>query len=55
MTASVATAPSHRMSTEERKVLAGTLVGTTIEWYDFFLYAAAAGLVFLLPLLRWTA
>jgi MFS family permease len=24
---------------EERKVLASTLVGTTIEWYDFFIYA----------------
>ena len=24
---------------EERRVLAGTLVGTTIEWYDFFIYA----------------
>jgi len=31
--------------TEERKVLAGTMVGTTIEWYDFFIYAQAAGLV----------
>ncbi len=30
---------------EERKVLAGTLVGTTIEWYDFFIYAQAATLV----------
>ncbi|MCQ1994315.1 MFS transporter [Arthrobacter sp. zg-Y1171] len=36
---------SGRMSREERKVLAGTLVGTTIEWYDFFIYAQAAGLV----------
>jgi len=39
---------------EERKVLAGTLVGTSIEWYDFFIYAQAAGLVlaplFLAPL-----
>ena len=32
-------------SREERKVLAGTLVGTTIEWYDFFIYAQAAALV----------
>ena len=24
---------------EERKVLAGTLVGTTIEWYDFFIFS----------------
>ena len=31
--------------TEERRVLAGTMVGTTIEWYDFFIYAQAAGLV----------
>ncbi|MDQ0800764.1 MFS transporter [Arthrobacter sp. SLBN-112] len=29
--------PSSRA--EERKVLAGTLVGTTIEWYDFFIFA----------------
>ncbi|MFE5672671.1 MFS transporter [Agromyces sp. NPDC056523] len=34
-----------RMPKEERKVLAGTLVGTSIEWYDFFIYAQAAGLV----------
>ncbi|MEV8338269.1 MFS transporter [Leucobacter sp. NPDC077196] len=32
--------------TERRKVLAGTVVGTTIEWYDFFIYAQAAGAVF---------
>ncbi|UBH25333.1 MHS family MFS transporter [Micrococcus porci] len=31
---------------EERKVLAGTLVGTTIEWYDFFIFAQATALVF---------
>ncbi|WAP52146.1 MFS transporter [Arthrobacter sp. ATA002] len=37
--------PHSRMTQEERKVLAGTLVGTTIEWYDFFIYAQAAGLV----------
>lgn len=35
-----------KMSGEDRKVLAGTLVGTTIEWYDFFIYAQAAGLIF---------
>ena len=29
-----------------RTVLAASLVGTTVEWYDFFLYATAAGLVF---------
>jgi MFS family permease len=30
---------------DERKVLAATLVGTAIEWYDYFIYAQAAGLV----------
>src|SRR5699024_3026056 len=30
---------------EQRRVLAGTLVGTTIEWYDFFIYAQAAAFV----------
>ncbi|MDA0565728.1 MHS family MFS transporter [Streptomonospora sp. S1-112] len=34
------------VSREDRRVLAGTLAGTTIEWYDFFIYAQAAGLVF---------
>src|SRR5699024_9076711 len=31
---------------EQRKVLAGTMIGTTIEWYDFFIYANAVALVF---------
>ncbi len=35
----------HELTREEKKVLAGTLVGTTIEWYDFFIYAQAAGFV----------
>lgn len=30
---------------EQRRVLAGTVVGTSIEWYDFFIYAQAAGVV----------
>jgi metabolite-proton symporter len=29
-----------------RRVIGASLVGTTIEWYDFFVYASAAGLVF---------
>ncbi|MCM3688997.1 MFS transporter [Kocuria rosea] len=42
---SSAPARRHEMTREERKVLAGTLVGTTIEWYDFFIYAQAAAFV----------
>lgn len=40
---SIATASN--VSREEKRVLAGTLVGTTIEWYDFFIYAQAAALI----------
>jgi MFS family permease len=29
-----------------RTVLTASLIGTTIEWYDFFLFATAAGIVF---------
>lgn len=39
------TAHNGRTRAEERRVLAGTLVGTTIEWYDFFIYAQAAAFV----------
>lgn len=31
---------------EERRVAVATMVGTTIEWYDFFIYANSAALVF---------
>ncbi|MDN5789883.1 MAG: MHS family MFS transporter [Micrococcales bacterium] len=31
---------------ERRRVVFATVIGTTVEWYDFFIYAAAAGLVF---------
>lgn len=44
MTAETMTTVNRRA--EQRKVLAGTVVGTTIEWYDFFIYAQAAGAVF---------
>ncbi|MFE6448957.1 MFS transporter [Nocardiopsis dassonvillei] len=52
---STAPGPGGAIETRERRrVLAGTMVGTTIEWYDFFIYAQAAGLVlaplFLSPL-----
>ena len=29
-----------------RRVAFATVIGTTVEWYDFFIYATAAGLVF---------
>ena len=48
--------PTAGVTREERRVLAGTLVGTSIEWYDFFIYAQAAALVlaplFLAPVSR---
>lgn len=37
---------SNKMSANDRKVAFATIIGTTVEWYDFFIYAAAAGLVF---------
>lgn len=41
----------HQMSLQEqkaqhRKIAIATLVGTTIEWYDYFVYAMVAGLIF---------
>ena len=29
-----------------RKAIIASTIGTTIEWYDFFLYGTAAGLIF---------
>ncbi len=40
-----APAPAAHVGGEEKRVLAATLVGTAIEWYDYFIYAQAAGLV----------
>lgn len=49
--AAVAAPQEHEESDVERRrrlriVVAASLLGTTVEWYDFFLYATAAGLVF---------
>src|SRR4026207_1423978 len=33
-------------ATPLRRVVGASLIGTTIEWYDFFLYTSAAALVF---------
>src|SRR5215468_6590668 len=35
-----------RHSAELRRAVIAATVGTTIEWYDFFIYGTAAGLVF---------
>ena len=37
---------SHAPEAIRRRVALATIVGTTVEWYDFFIYATAAGLVF---------
>ena len=41
----IPSAPQATAAQESRKVLTATLVGTAIEWYDYFIYAQAAGLV----------
>ena len=38
----VTTSESHSI----RKVAIASLIGTSIEWYDFFLYGTAAALIF---------
>jgi metabolite-proton symporter len=38
--------PSSAEPSALRKVVAASLIGTTIEWYDYFLYGSAAALVF---------
>ena len=42
----VKAAPAARPRSSLRQVVVASLIGTTIEWYDFFLYGAAAALVF---------
>ncbi len=39
-------ARSEDQTTPLRRVIMASLIGTTIEWYDFFLYGSAAALVF---------
>jgi hypothetical protein len=38
------TAPEH--SAQLRKAVIASTIGTAIEWYDFFLYGMAGGLIF---------
>jgi MFS family permease len=44
--AAYATLSSDEHSAHLRKAVIASTIGTTIEWYDFFLYGTAAGLIF---------
>ena len=48
MSATIADVPlsDAEHSAQLRKAVIAATVGTTIEWYDFFLYGTAAGLIF---------
>lgn len=45
-TGTVSTTDPQPITSEHRRVLSGAMVGTTIEWFDFFIYAQAAALIF---------
>ncbi len=39
--------PEQRLgASDTRMAIVASLIGTTVEWYDFFLYSTAAGIVF---------
>ncbi|TQK42994.1 metabolite-proton symporter [Streptomyces sp. SLBN-118] len=44
--AASASAPPAPAPSSLKRIVAASLIGTTIEWYDFFLYGSAAALVF---------
>src|ERR1700743_1575518 len=46
MATTIAGIPEAEHSAQLRKAVIASTVGTAIEWYDFFLYGTAAGLVF---------
>ena len=46
MAGTVGSLPEAEHSAQLRKAVIASTVGTAIEWYDFFLYGTAAGLVF---------
>jgi MFS family permease len=46
MATTYAPLPEAEQSAQLRRAVIASTVGTTIEWYDFFLYGTAAGLVF---------
>ena len=39
-------APDRVVAAQRRRAVIASTVGTTVEWYDFFLYGTAAALVF---------
>jgi MFS family permease len=45
-TATYGTLSASEHSTQLRKAVIASIIGTAIEWYDFFLYGTAAGLIF---------
>ena len=40
------TIPDPTVQQQRRRAVLASTVGTTIEWYDFFLYGTAAALIF---------
>src|SRR6202043_782656 len=46
MATTYAPLPAAEQSAQLRKAVIASTVGTAIEWYDFFLYGTAAGLIF---------
>ena len=42
----VSRVPAARAPSSVRKVIVASLIGTSLEWYDFFIYGTAAALVF---------
>jgi hypothetical protein len=42
----MASTPQPAERTPIAKVVGASLIGTTVEWYDFFIYGTAAALVF---------
>ena len=38
--------PAAKAPSSVRKVIVASLIGTSLEWYDFFIYGTAAALVF---------